>query len=201
MSTINWISLSGLLVSLSGVYYLVLVFTRRAPGNPVSWASWAVIGWAILLTSGAPFGCNAQTFGAVNPTAIAIVALWRQFYEAKALERREVIGGSLGLFAIGLWLFADHVGAPKEWILGLSIAADCLPLWLIAEGVWRNPKDDKPFAWLLFMLGYSISVLGLPEYTWFTLALPLYMVIGSGFVAWPLVMYRARAKAPIRQWA
>lgn len=201
MSTINWISLSGLLVSLSGMYYLVLVFTRKAPGNPVSWASWAVIGWAILLTSGVPFGCNAQTFGALNPTAIAMVALWRQFYEAKALERREVVGGSLGLLAIGLWLFADHVGASKEWILGLSIAADCLPLWLIAEGAWRSPEDDKPFAWELFAFGYGIQAFGLEELNTFTLALPVYMFVGAHVVSIPLIAHRVRNRIPITQWA
>ena len=201
MGSINWISLSGFLVSMSGLYYIVQVYTRRAPGNPVSWAAWAVIGWALYLTSDAPFGVNAQTFGAVNPSAIAVIAAYRQYSEAQVPSAREIVGGVLGALAIVLWLLAEYHGASTKWILGLSILADCIPLWLIAEGAWENPKDDKPFAWLLFSFGYGISAFGLEEFTPFTLALPVYMFFGANIVAWPLVQYRRRNSIPIWQWA
>jgi hypothetical protein len=200
MGTINWISLSGFLVSISGMYYIWQVYTRKAPGNPVSWAAWAVIGWALYLTSNVPFGVNAQTFGAVNPTAIALIAAWRQYSEAQTPSTREILGGVLGCLAIILWLLAEYQGAPTKWILGLSIAADCIPLWLIAEGAWENPRDDKPFAWLLFSFGYGISAFGLEKFSVFTLALPVYMFVGANIVAWPLVRYRMLHSIPIRQW-
>jgi hypothetical protein len=195
-----WTALSGLLVSISGLYYAALVYLRKAPANPVSWAAWGVIGTAMFFTSGTTFGINAITFGMTNPIVITLVGSWRQYKEAKRPSRREVIGGSLGATAIIAWMLAEYHHAPSEWTLALAILGDCIPLWLIIQGAWKDPQDDKPFAWALFGFGFGLSAFGLTELSVFTLALPVYMVLGSGAVTLPLVMYRIRHRTPLRDW-
>ncbi len=195
-----WTFLSGLLVSISGLYYAILVFSHKAPGNPMSWAAWSIIGLAMFLTSDTPFGFNAMTFGVVNPTMITAIGVWRQFEQVKLPSKREIIGGVLGLVAISAWLLATKLQAPAEWTLGLSIAADCIPLWLIIRGAWENPADDKPFAWALFGFGFGIGGFGVTELSPFTLALPIYMFVAANIVALPLALYRIRNRMPAREW-
>jgi len=200
MSSEFWTSLSGLLVSASGVYYAVLVFCRKAPSNSVSWAAWAVIGCAIFLTSETTFGINAITFAVVNPTMITAIGVWRQFEQTKMPSKRELIGGALGFSAIGAWLLANAYNAPSEWTLGLSIAADLIPGWLIMQGAWENPEGDKPFPWILFSFGFGIGAFGLKEFSLFTLAVPIYMVFIGTVIALPLILYRIHYRKPIREW-
>jgi hypothetical protein len=200
MSSEFWTYLSGLLVSISGTYYAVLVFLRKAPGNPASWLAWSIIGMAMFVTSDASVGFNAITFNVTNPTVITIIGLWRQFAQTKMPTRREMIGGTLGLVAIAAWLLTMKLQAPAGWTLGLSILADLVPLWLVIEGAWENPQDDKPFAWALFAFGFGLGAFGLTEFSLFTLALPVYMFIGPNVVALPLVMYRIRHQTPLREW-
>ncbi len=196
-----WTWLSGLLVSISGIYYAVLVYRREAPCNPISWAAWGIVGVAIFLTSETTFGMNAITFGAINPFAVAAIGAWRQLERAETPTRREIVSGLLALIAIGAWIISRTGGYPSEWILGLSIAADMIPLWPILVGAWTRPQDDKPFAWLLFGVGFGISSFGLHEISVFTLAVPAYMFVGSMTVALPLASYRWQRRAPIREWA
>lgn len=200
MSPEFWIQLSGLLVSISGGYYAILVFLRKAPGNPTSWGTWGLIGIAIFLTSGTTFGINAMTFGMVNPLIIAAIGAWRQFAQAQMPSKREMTGGLIGVIAIAVWLVAKELKAPTEWTLILSLVADCIPLLVIIRGAWEKPQDDKPFAWALFAFGFGIGSFGLSEFTPFTLALPIYMFVGSNIVIVPLVLYRIRHRIPIRQW-
>ncbi len=195
-----WTSLSGLLVSISGIYYAILVFSRKVPGNPVSWGAWGVIGIALFVTSETTFGLNAMTFGMVNPIVVAIIAGRRQYQKAEMPPRRDLIGGAIGLVAIAAWLMANQYHMPAKWTLGLSIAADCIPLWLIIQGAWEKPYDDKPFAWALFGFGFGVGGFGVAKLSVFTLALPVYMFIGANAVALPLALYRIRHRMPIREW-
>lgn len=200
MSAAFWLGLSGLLVSVSGLYYAILVYTRKAPSNPVSWAAWSIIGIAMFLTSNSEFGFNAITFGMINPIVITAIAVWRQLQTAEPLTRREMASAIIGFGAIIAWLFAQIHKAPSEWILGLSILADCIPLWAILRGAWEKPADDKPFPWVIFAIGFGLSAFGQSELSVYTLALPVYMFVGASAVAFPLVVYRIQKRTPLHQW-
>jgi len=164
----------------------------------MSWAAWSIIGLAMFLTSDTTFGINAMTFGFVNPIMITAIGVWCQFEQVKLPSKREIIGGAIGLVAISAWLLATRLHAPAEWTLGLSIVADCIPLWLIIQGAWEKPADDKPFAWALF--GFGIGGFGVTELSPFTLALPIYMFVAANIIALPLALYRIRNRMPAREW-
>lgn len=195
-----WTSLSGLLVSASGIYYAVLVFLRKAPSNPVTWGAWSVIGTALFLTSGTVFGMNALTFGMINPIAITLIAVWRQFTQAEMPSRREIIGGAIGIVAITVWLIGKKYQMSTEWALAFSIAADFTPLLPIIQNAWKNPDADKPLPWALFAFGFGVGGFGLSELSVFTLAVPIYMFVGANTVALPLALHRIRHRMPIREW-
>lgn len=193
-------ALSGLMVSVSGVYYAVLVWNRKAPGNPLTWVVWAVIGVALFITSNTTFGLNAMTFGMVNPIAISAIAIYREFAEAKIPTKREIVSGLIGLAAIVAWWFVRADKSLSEWTLLLAITADCVPLWPVVRGAWDDPTGDKPLPWALAGFGFGVGGFGLTELSVYTLALPVYMFFGANAVTLPLALHRLRTRAPLREW-
>lgn len=195
-----WTSLSGLLVSASGIYYAALVFLRKAPSNPVTWGAWSVIGAALFVTSGATFGMNPMTFGVINPAVITFIAIWRQYRLAEKPSKQEIIGSAIGIMAIIAWLFAKRYQISAEWTLLFAMAADCVPALPILQNALEKPLTDRPFPWILYAFGYGILGFGLEELSMFTLALPIYMFVAANGIALPLVLYRIRHRMPIREW-
>jgi hypothetical protein len=198
MSPEFWTNLSGLLVLTSGTYYAILVYLGKAPGNPANWGTWSVIGAAIFFTSATPFGFNPITLSMTNPTVITLVALLQRYKEAALPTTQDIVGGSIGFLTIGAWYFADKLHASTEWILCLAILADVIPAVFIARGAWKKPQDDKPFPWLLFMLGFGIS--GFNKPMWSDRIVPIYMVLSASFIVVPLVWYRVRHRMSYREW-
>jgi hypothetical protein len=194
------ILLSTLLVSGSGLYFVGLVWTRKIPTNAVSWGVWSIIGVSLFVTSGASFGFNSVTFITINPFLVTIAGTIRQWEKKELPTKAQTFGGVLGLLSMLGWFLANEYGAPAEWTLMFSILADCIPLVPIINDSWQKPQDDRPVAWVVFALGFACMFLGLTEYTLYTMALPLYMIVGPSLVAVPLVRYRLQTQAPLREW-
>ena len=194
---------SGALVFLSIIPYAIRTYEGKIQPVPTTWCLWTLIGLAVLLTyrsSGAEANAWPAVFGFVNPVLITILSVWKgsQWKKPSLAERFCFLAGAVSL---GMWIFMRQNPNLAQYALYLAIVADvCAAIPTIAF-VWREPDRDRPFAWVLFAIGYFLAVFAIPENTFANWVVPLYMTALALIVAFPLTLHRLRRRVPLRNWA
>lgn len=195
--------LSAAIVAISAIPYGLRAWQRKTRPNVVSWGLWTGIGLAMLLTyHGA--GANIESmapvvFGFVNPLIIVAIA-WirsRTREPLNRLERAALVFGALSI--VGWYVFqgnAEHMA----YALLLAILADACAAVPTLVFVWRSPMEDRPGAWMMFSVAQLVMLLSITDWTWSSYVLPIYMFLGSAFIAIPMVRARVRNKTPLRDW-
>jgi hypothetical protein len=194
--------LSGGLVFLSIIPYAIRTYEGKIRPVPTSWSLWSLIGLAVLLTyrsAGASTNLWPAVFGFINPTLITIISISRheKWKKPNLAERLCFLFGILSLL---LWLFLHQSRELSQLALGVAIAADLCAALPTIKFVWSEPDRDRPFAWLLYGIGYFLAIFAAPENTFANWALPLYMTAISFSVALPLLLHRFRQHVPLREW-
>lgn len=193
--------ISGLLVTASVIPYAIRTYQNKIHPNLVSWSVWALLGLALLLTyrsSGATTNVWPAVFGFTNPLLVTILAFWRG--EKKKPNRLEVTCLVIGFASIVFWWFVQDTKQLAQYALYIAIVADAAAAIPTIVYVWQTPNGDRPFAWLLFGVGYGLALFAIGEHSFANYILPIYMTVVSSFVALPLVLYRFRERVPIVQW-
>ncbi|MBI2097433.1 MAG: hypothetical protein HYT46_00645 [Candidatus Vogelbacteria bacterium] len=193
--------ISGLLVTASVIPYAIRTYQNKIHPNLVSWSIWALLGLALLLTyhsSGATTNVWPAVFGFTNPLLITILAFWRG--EKKRPNKLEVACLIIGIASIIFWWFVQDAKQLAQYALYIAIVADAAAAIPTIAYVWQTPNGDRPFAWLLFGVGYGLALFAIEEHSFANYILPVYMTVGSSFVALPLVLHRLRERVPIAQW-
>jgi hypothetical protein len=193
--------LSSLMIVLSIIPYAYGTYYRKIKPNLVSWSIWSIVGLALLLTyksSGAKESLLPIVFGFLNPVVITGLAVWRG--EKKRPEPLEIACVVLGIATIVAWAFVRDDRRLSSFALGLGLIADACAAIPTIVSSWKSPKDDRPFMWLMFALGYGLAMFTISEHNIPNYALPVYMVAGSCFVAFPLIRYRINKKIPVSEW-
>ena len=167
-----------------------------------SWSLWSVIGLSLLLTyksSGAESIFWPAVFGFTNPIIITAIAIVKRGVRRK-LSRLDCVCVVLCVVALSMWLMVRTDRQLAQYALYLSIFADaCAAIPTIAL-VWKNPMIDRPFAWGMFGIGYSVGLLAVPEWTFSNAILPIYMFVGSWSIMTPLVLVRIKNRIPLKEW-
>jgi hypothetical protein len=156
----------------------------------------------VLLTyrsAGATANVWPAVFGFVNPTLITILSIWRH-EKWKKPNLAERLCFLFGIASLVLWLFLRQSRALSQYALCVAIAADLCAALPTIKFVWNEPDRDRPFAWVLFGIGYFLALFAAPENTFANWALPLYMTAISFSVALPLVLHRFRQNVPLGEW-
>ena len=194
---------SGALVFLSIIPYAIRTYEGKIQPVPTTWSLWTLIGLAVLLTyrsSGAQANVWPAVFGFVNPVLITILSLWRgsQWKRPSRAERFCLLAGVVSL---GMWIFMRQNPNLAQYALYLALVADVCAAIPTVVFVWKEPDRDRPFAWVLFAVGYFLAVFAIPENTFANWILPLYMTVLALIVAFPLTLHRLRRHVPLRHWA
>jgi hypothetical protein len=195
--------LSGALVLLSIIPYAIRTYDGKIRPVPTSWSLWSLIGLALLLTywsAGADANVWPAVFGFTNPTLITILSIWRR-EKWKKPNLAERLCFLFGILSLVLWLFLRRSQELSQYALYVAIAADFCAAIPTIKFVWSEPERDRPFAWILFGIGYFLAVFATPENTFANWGLPLYMTAVSFSVALPLALHRFRRSVPLREWA
>jgi len=195
-------ALSGGLVFLSIVPYGIRTYEGKIQPVPTSWSLWSLIGLALLLTyrsSGAEANVWPAVFGFINPTAITILSVWKHGKWRK-LTFPERLCFLFGVASLGMWISMRRNPDLAQYGLYVAIMADICAAIPTIVFVWREPERDRPFAWILFAIGYFLAVFALPEETPANWILPIYMSLVALVVAFPLTLHRLRRQAPLKQW-
>jgi hypothetical protein len=191
------------LVFLSIIPYAIRTYERKIQPVPTTWSLWSLIGLAVLLTyrsSGAEANAWPAVFGFVNPILITILSVWRQGeWKKPALSERFCF--LFGLASLAMWIFMRRNANLAQNALYVAIAADICAAIPTIIFVWKQPDRDRPFSWVVFAMGYFLSVFAIPQDTVANWILPLYMMVVSLVVAFPLALYRVRHRTSLKDWA
>ena len=171
---------------LSIVPYAIRTYDGKIRPVPTSWSLWSLIGLALLLTyrsSGAtanvwPAGYSDSRI----PPLITILSLLRR-EKWKKPNLAEQLCFVFGMVSLALWVFLRNNQELSRYALGLAIVADLCAAIPTIHFVWTEPERDRPFAWVLFGIGYFLVVFAIPENTFANWGLPLYMTAVSFNVA------------------
>jgi len=193
--------ISGLIVVLSAIPYVIRIYQRKITPNLVSWSIWTFLGLAILLTyrsSGAGDNIWPAVFGFTNPLMVAILAIWRG--KRKKPDSIEITCIVFGLVSIVLWFFVQNDPSSAQYALFIAIVADLWAAIPTVRFLWKSPMEDRPFAWGLFAIGYGIAIFAIKEHTFANYILPLYMSSTAALLSGFLTVYRIKNKIPLREW-
>lgn len=187
--------------SIAGITYLVRTIQGINKPNVVSWLIWAGIGWAFLLVTvtGSNTDISVKIFSvtlAVSPTLVVLVALKKGYIEA--LGNWDRMAGLIAIVAIGIWfLMKDDPGIIPIVMLIMADMCGIVPTLIF---VCKTPTDDRPMAWIAFSFGSLLTLLSIEKWNPESYILPIWMMVGSLAVAYPLVVYRVRNKIRWREW-
>ncbi|MDO8469806.1 MAG: hypothetical protein Q7S84_02160 [bacterium] len=106
----------------------------------------------------------------------------------------------LGLVSLAGWLQFQGEQRLIQYALYTAIVADSCAAIPTIMFVWRFPLEDRPFAWLLFSVGYGLAIFSITEHHVSNYILPIYMALGSFFVSLPLVLERVKQRVVWREW-
>lgn len=191
------------MVFLSIIPYAIRTYEGKIQPVPTTWLLWSFIGLAVLLTyrsSGAEANVWPAVFGFVNPVVITILSIWKGSPWKKP-SRAERFCLLVGMVSLLMWIFMRRNPHLAQYALDVAIAADICAAIPTIIFVWREPDRDRPFAWVLFAVGYFLAVFAIPENTFANWILPLYMTLVALVVAFPLALHRLRRHIPLRDWA
>jgi hypothetical protein len=194
--------ISGILVVISGIPYSIRTYQGKIQPNLTSWSLWTLIGLSILLTyksSGAGANVWPAIFGFTNPFIVTILILKRRCEWIKP-DKFEILCLVFGLLSLGLWFLFRDSRELSQYTLYLAIIADSCAAVPTMIFVWLRPDGDRPFAWLLFSIGYGLAIFAISEHTFANYILPVYMFLGAWIIALPLALYRWKQKIPLSEW-
>lgn len=106
----------------------------------------------------------------------------------------------IAIVSMVLWYITKDDKELAQFALYVALFADLIAIIPTIVFLRKNPKKDRPAMWIIFSLGYFLSIFAITEHTIANYSLPLFMVIVPAFVWWPLVKYRWQNKIPLTQW-
>jgi len=194
--------ISGIIVIVSVIPYSIRTYQRKISPNIVSWNLWSIIGLALLLTynsSGAKDNVWPTVFGFFNPIIIVAILFFRNRNWGK-LTKIEYACLFIGLISIVVWSYVKDIRELAQYALYIAIAADSCAAIPTLMFLWKNPNEDRPFAWVLFAIGYGLAIFAITENTIANYILPIYMFVGAFLISLPLILFRIKNRVPIKEW-
>ncbi|MCK9272208.1 hypothetical protein M0P65_01545 [Candidatus Gracilibacteria bacterium] len=167
----------------SAIPYILGIIRGVIVPNRVTWAIWSVVGITLWFTTWANPNSDSITVMfafilAFNPTVVFILTFWKGSTEP--ISKMEKAAILIATSAIATWLFTKN--NPGILPTLFAILADICALVPTIRFVNNNPDQDRPTAWILFMIGSILAISGVKLWNMDSLILPIYMTIGSFFI-------------------
>jgi len=194
--------LSALIVLASYPAYMIRVWQRKIVPNISSWVIFVLISIALCLSSYSSSGAGQNSWVTLGPlvgcTGILILALMRS--KERSLTRFDKACLILGCLSITLWFFTRQSRELVQFALYLGIFTDFIGILPSMNFLTKHPEKDRPAMWVIFSVGYLLSMFAITENTFTNWVLPSFMVVAPALVWIPLVKYRLKNKIPIQEW-
>ena len=191
--------IAQIIIASSIIPYVVSIFRGTVKPNRISWFIWSIVGfafWLAMPTTADEISKMLTIVFMINPTIVFMLTLFKG--ENNKIDRLEKFSLFAGIFSIAVWFsFKESAGLVPLFI---AILADLCALLPTLRFVYTSPKQETPFAWILFFIGFSIAIFAVENYRLENLLLPVYMMLGSFLVVYPLVRYRIKNGSPLKNW-
>lgn len=194
--------MSGAICMVGPLPYTIRVYQGVIRPQITSWVLWALIGFVLLLTyksSGATDNIWPAVAGFINPTLIAILAIWRRG-EWTRLGMLDYVCGICGAMALLMWMRVRNDPDTAQYALYLAIFADLCAAGPTFKAALLTPEEDRPYGWFIFALGVGLSLFAITDFTFANFAYPVYMTFGSATTALLLSWHRVRHRIPLKEW-
>jgi xanthine/uracil permease len=193
---------SGILVVISAFPYSWRVWERKITPNITGWSLWAVVGLALLLTyhgSGARANVWPAVFGFTNPLLITILAIIKRGERTK-LKSLEWACVAFCFISLVAFLLVRGNQVLVQYALYIAIVADGCAALPTIDFVYKHPMNDRPGAWAMFAVAFSLALFAITEHTVANYSLPIYMFIVCCVIIFPLVRVRIKNRTPLKEW-
>ena len=106
----------------------------------------------------------------------------------------------IGLSSLFLWVLVLDNEKLAQYALYIALIADATAAIPTIRFLNKNPEHDRPLMWVVYALGYGVSIFAIQNHTFSNYALPVYMTVGAVFIAYPLIRYRIRKGIEFKEW-
>ena len=193
--------LAGFFTAVSVFPYARGILKGEITPNQVSWGIWSFLGMVFFLTTytqpNVPFASLIfVAMMVINPTIILLLSFYKGI--ASKVNTLEIFALLTAIVAMYLWYNTPDKASLLP--ISLAIVADFSALVPTLYFVYKHPEQDKPLMWFLFLLGASFTLLAITHHSIQNSILPVYILMGVGFVIFPLVRYRIQKNIPLKEW-
>ncbi len=194
--------ISAVLVFGSIFPYCYRIYQGKTHPILTSYTLWTLVSFALLVTyksSGANESIWPAIIGFINPLIITMLIRWKEgrWTRPDLVEKVCIVVCVLSLL---LWAIVRKEESLAQYALYLAIVADACAIIPTAVQYLKNPLLDRPFAWVMYGIGYGIGMFAIEEHTLANYILPAYMLIGALCIATPLVVHRTYHRIPLSEW-
>ena len=157
--------------------YIVESIQGKVRPERVSWLIWTLLGvvyfWTAIVEDGAVLFTAGELVGPIIAFVLALI------YGVGGRSKLDLVMLALALTAI-IWLvFTDNTLIS----LILALVADGIALVLTIRKLHIDPVSESRWAWAVFGLSGVFGMISINNYTVETLAFPIYVVVGSTYIA------------------
>jgi hypothetical protein len=165
--------ISGLLIIISAVPYLVDIVKGKTKPNIVSWSTWTLL---TTIATAAAFSSHAPraaflTLGATVAT-LSVVILGLKYGIAK-LSRFDLLCQAGAVIGLILWLIFNSPTLALAFALGIDLIGG-LPTVYHA---WHKPGEETWEAFFIGLIASVLTLVSLSTYKFADLAFPVYFVL------------------------
>ncbi len=181
--------LSALIFSFGYLPYIISIVKGKSKPHPMSWVLWTILGAVTFYFSiqvGAHEMLPLALFNFLMPFTVALLSLK---YWQGGFSRFDYTCLALSLVAIIAYiLFRSAVLS-----LTLNLIGDILAYLPTLRKTYRNPESEDLLTWVLFLIGYSLSIFAsIPHFTYGVAVFPVYLTLFGMMMC--MFIFRGRLK-------
>lgn len=170
------------------VPYIISIIRGKTTPHPFSWLLWTVLGgvsFFLYVQVGAKETLPLALGNCMLPFVIVVLSLrsWRATFSRFDYVCLAASAGSILIYALSL---------NATLALTFNLAADLLAFLPTIHKAYRQPESEDSLTWVLFTVGYALSLFAIVDWTYGVVLFPLYFTLLGSVMC--LVLIRARLK-------
>ena len=163
---------AGVILVLKQIPYILSILNGRTRPNRASWTIWTVLG-AVALAAYIQTGETADLWVPVvlviAPLTVTVLALRSGYSDDGKYDKLALVGGAV---ALGVWLISGSAAVG----LAMALVADFIgTLPTLRKSVLWPSSEHLP-TWYLSLLGYTVNLFAIQQWSLFHAFYPVYVV-------------------------